>query len=164
MKWLTFKLIAVAQIYLDKNSNHVSQQALGLIHEIVIRGYTPIMAHPERNIAIQKSPKLLEELADEGILFQLTAQCFTKGRRNMHEADKLAWKIVQDGMCTVIASDAHNTTTRQPGLISAYDKIAERLGQPTADRLIENANSIWEGQPVETVIPSKRRWLAPLFR
>jgi protein-tyrosine phosphatase len=153
-------------VLVEFRSDVIAERSLELIHELMVRDYQPIMAHPERNLSIQKDPKLLDDLQQAGLLFQLTAWCFDKPARLMHVPDKLAWKILEDGYAAVIASDAHNTETRPPGLLQAYDNIALRLGQSAVDTLISNANAIWDDMPcsaVEVVKP-KKSLLRTIFR
>ena len=41
-----------------------------IIHEITIKGYIPVLAHPERYLYFQDDYSLIRELRDDGILFQ----------------------------------------------------------------------------------------------
>lgn len=143
--------------------NNVTEETTSLVHEIRVRGYQPILAHPERNIVIQKNPAMLDDLIDLGLLFQLTADCFVDRGRDPHTADKLAWEILRQGKATVIASDTHNVTTRPPALVDAYHAIAAHFGNPVVEQLVANANAIWDDVdcvPVEVpqTVGRSSRW------
>lgn len=132
----------------------IPEWALQFVYELGIRKLQPIMAHPERNVAIQKDPKLIETLRDAGLLMQATAQCFTSDEDQERRSSKLAWTMLEQGYVDLIASDTHNTTSRPPGLLRAYEQISTRFGDKTVDTLMENANAVWEDEvcrPVEMV-------------
>lgn len=132
--------------------HEISRENIETVYELVIRGLRPIMAHPERNLAIQKDNRILDELLDAGLLFQLTADCFTRGRARSHAADRLAWSILKNGQAALIASDAHNTTTRPPHLVSAYKAIESEFGDQVVEMLMNNANAIWDDMPCSEVV------------
>ncbi|OFW82251.1 MAG: hypothetical protein A2201_05490 [Alicyclobacillus sp. RIFOXYA1_FULL_53_8] len=142
----------------------VSTDNLRLVYELQVRGYIPIMAHPERNLGVQRNPSLIDELCDLGLTLQATADCFLKANTEMLTRDKIAWRFLEQGRISLIASDAHNITSRPPTLVQAYERIGTRLGQSTVDQLIENANAVWEGNPVEAVhVELVKRGLRGLF-
>lgn len=145
----------------------ITDLALSFLYELSNRHLIPIVAHPERNIAIQRDPSLIDTLRDSGVLMQGTAQCFVseEGVSN-HRSFKLAWNLLEQGKLDVIASDAHNTTTRPPGLMDAYDRIAAKFGDDVTETLIANANAIWDNgecQPVEVKTRTGRSGLRGLF-
>lgn len=145
-------------VLLEYPNNELNSRMLDVVHELSVRGYHPIMAHPERNIVIQKDASWIQTLVDAGLLLQLTAACLEQppnGRSHM--ADKLAWSILERGLAAVVASDAHDTAYRPPGLLSAYESIADRLGSDVTDALIQNANSIWNDEPIQAIPVSKRK-------
>jgi protein-tyrosine phosphatase len=142
-------------VLIEFPNNQISPEHLALVHDLMLRDLKPIMAHPERNIAIQKNPKLVSELIDLGLLLQLTARCFANVDYDMHVGDRLAWDILESGHATVIASDAHNVMTRPPGLMNGYAAIEERFGSEVVRRLMSNANAIWNDEPVAKV-PARR--------
>ncbi|MCF8567096.1 hypothetical protein LLE49_20470 [Alicyclobacillus tolerans] len=142
----------------------IPRPALSLVHELMVRGYQPIMAHPERNLAVQKRPQWIPELLELGLLLQITASCLLKTGRDMHRADKLAWSLLENGQCSVVASDAHNVSSRPPNLVAAYEVISDRLGAYVARQLMDNANAIWNGAQTQPVFVEKpRRGLRKLF-
>lgn len=139
-------------------SAEIPKQTLEIVYELTILDMYPIMAHPERNRAIQRNPRLLDEMMHSGLCFQLTAGCFIPKSNQQSQSlatDKLAWRILEAGRATVIASDAHNTATRPPLLTAAYEQIGQQLGESIVDRLVENANAIWFGEPCLPVVPGK---------
>jgi protein-tyrosine phosphatase len=45
-----------------------------LLYEITVRGYHPVVAHPERNLVLQHHPELLKEFLEYHVVLQITAQ------------------------------------------------------------------------------------------
>jgi len=78
------------------------------------RGWRILLAHPERNPAIQEDFDLLVSLVDGGIKTQVTASSFS-GRYG-RTAEKTARKMMDHGLVHTVASDAHHATLRPPEL------------------------------------------------
>ena len=115
---------------------------------IVKAGFIPILAHPERNRAVQQSPEILAEVVDAGAKFQLTAMSLVgdNGRRALSAAQT----IIERGWATVIASDAHSPTWRPPTLRGAYFETAAKYGEETARKLcVENPAALLRGDNPE---------------
>jgi len=79
------------------------------LYDLELAGYQIILAHPERSFTPADLPKL-KRLGDMGIYFQITAGSIAGrfGRR----IERLAFKLMQEGLCHFIASDAHNPRSR----------------------------------------------------
>ncbi|MCL6632444.1 MAG: hypothetical protein K6T63_07390 [Alicyclobacillus herbarius] len=148
-------------------STNIPDEALNWVYELTVRGYQPIMAHPERNLAVQKRPDIIHTLLDAGLLLQLTAACLTTPPERRHKADELAWDILRAGHAAVIASDAHDPHVRAPLLADAYAAVRGELGDVVCEALIANADAIWQGeacQPVPPTPPKRRRFSLPWSR
>lgn len=69
-------------------------------------GYHNItIAHPERYHAVQKDLDVAREFIAAGCKLQLSANCITGGWRDTRR--RTAKKLVEEGLITCIASDAH---------------------------------------------------------
>jgi len=79
------------------------------VYDLELAGYQVILAHPERSFMPGDLPKL-RKLGDMGVYFQITAGSIAGkfGRR----IQRLAFKLLQEGLCHFIASDAHNSRSR----------------------------------------------------
>jgi protein-tyrosine phosphatase len=73
-------------------------------------GITPIIAHPERNPAVQADPAKLEAVVTAGALIQVTAGSITGafGRRTR----RTSIRLTELGLAHMIASDAHRSGAR----------------------------------------------------
>lgn len=113
-----------------------------IIYELRVEGITPIIAHPERYDFVQESLENLNGFIKEGCLFQLNAGCIAGiyGKKRQKTAEKL----LQNGICDFIATDAHSTGMRKPVLreilmssLKSYRHI-ERNIEENCRLLLEN--------------------------
>jgi protein-tyrosine phosphatase len=148
-------------VLLEYPNSELNERLLDIVHELRIRGFRPIMAHPERSIVMQKDMAWIDRVQEAGLLLQLTAQCLeSPPTSRSHMADKLAWTILERGGAAVIASDAHDPLHRPPGLTKAYDTIAVSFGSEVSSALINNANAVWADEQIQAVsVPKRKRGL-----
>lgn len=124
-------------ILLELPHTHVPIEAKNIIRWLVTRGIRPLIAHPERNAEIMRVHRRSHELADLGCLFQVTAASLYGG--SGPHSNRAAEKLAKDDLIYVIASDAHNTEYRPPGLEAGL-RAAERLvgSSKAADMVFEH--------------------------
>jgi len=94
------------------------------LYDLELAGYQIILAHPERSFTPTDLPKL-KKLGDMGIYFQITAGSIAGkfGRR----IQRFAFRLLEEGLCHFIASDAHNSKSRQFHILQAQI-VLEGLG------------------------------------
>jgi protein-tyrosine phosphatase len=127
--------------------------AIHLIHEIVVAGWRPILAHPELIPWLASDMEILRRLVGLGAAAQVTAMSLTGafGRRPQHEA----WRMLDAGLVHFVASDAHDVRRRPPGLRRAHQMIAARSGEETARRLTtDNPRAVLEDRPLPARLPA----------
>ncbi|HXY17088.1 MAG TPA: CpsB/CapC family capsule biosynthesis tyrosine phosphatase [Gaiellaceae bacterium] len=88
-------------------------------------GIVPVIAHPERNREIQRSPSDLEPLVAAGGLVQLTAAS-VDGRLGRAPA-ACARRLLELELAHLVASDAHSPGIRSAGLSAAAAAIGGRV-------------------------------------
>ncbi|MES2917844.1 MAG: CpsB/CapC family capsule biosynthesis tyrosine phosphatase [Pseudomonadota bacterium] len=98
------------------------------------REVIPMIAHPERNKGVMRTPSRLKAFIDQGCLLQVTAGALV-GRFG-ERAQELAEELLQEGVVTVIASDAHNLQHRPPLLSEGYERAAQLVGEARAEALV----------------------------
>ncbi|MFH1981094.1 MAG: CpsB/CapC family capsule biosynthesis tyrosine phosphatase [Pseudomonadota bacterium] len=116
-----------------------------LIFSLKMDGITPILAHPERNTAIQQDPDMLKQLVETGALVQVTAMSVTGVFG--HRAGDCAAHLLNRRLVHVIASDAHDADYRRPVLTAAVAAAAEIFGDRTSamDLVTRIPQSILDG-------------------
>ncbi len=125
--------------------------------DIFNAGYSLVVAHPERTFPIAML-KNLEELAETGIVYQITAASLLGKFGNA--PCKMGWTLLTNGFARLIASDAHNIQDRASCLAEAYEIIRKKCGENAVATLQDNARKVLEA-PRTTLapIPLRRFWV-----
>lgn len=111
-------------------------------YELTVKGTRPIITHPERNPVLQKEPQRMAEWIRTGCLVQITASSLS-GRWGKR-AQALSWELLEKNWVHFIATDAHNVEGRKPSMRGAYEGIAKKFGEATAQRLcVENPGAAY---------------------
>jgi protein-tyrosine phosphatase len=105
-----------------------------LVSQMMFEGLIPIISHPERNFAFVQTPKTLYELISLGAIAQVTSQSITGGFGR--KTQKAAVSFLRLGLVQIIASDAHNATSRPPRLAQAVEMAAKTVGWTTAEAMV----------------------------
>ncbi len=115
----------------------LSPNLIDLLHEIKIRGYIPIVAHPERNLGIVENPLLINEILQHNVLLQINASSLLG--RNGKRTERLAVELIEQGLVSFVASDGHSTGRRAIHLGTAKDVLKSNLAN---DLLIANGERV----------------------
>ncbi|MDR0298605.1 MAG: tyrosine protein phosphatase [Streptococcaceae bacterium] len=145
-------------LLLEFESNQVPLYADELIYQLALEGITPVIAHPERNFDFMKHPEKLIRFVQRGALTQLTASCITGDfGRKFHEN---AEKLFKMNLVHLIASDAHNVTSRASKMREAFEVVESQYGRNLAEQLNENAWKVLNGEKVIVDEPRvfKKKW------
>ncbi|WHY76645.1 tyrosine protein phosphatase [Neobacillus sp. WH10] len=146
-------------LLLELPSCEVPAYTQEVVYELLLKGITPIIAHPERNWSFLENNNLLFTLVQEGALTQLTSGSiighFGKKVKSFSE------KIIKHNLAHFVATDAHNIGTRGFCLHDAYEMITKKFGIDRTFYFRENAELLIRGQHpyIEKPIPIKRKRL-----
>jgi protein-tyrosine phosphatase len=99
-------------------------------------GFQVVLAHPERSPGVQRHPRLLLELVEEGALVCFNADSFVG--RHGEASEECGWRLLELGIGDFIASDAHRPE-RPSRLREAVEAIAARHGEARALTLAQGA-------------------------
>lgn len=80
------------------------------IDELIERGYTPILAHPERYFEIHRNLHIIDELLDRDVIFQVNIDSLIG--KNGSTAQKLSVDMICRGFAQLIGTDAHDLKYR----------------------------------------------------
>jgi len=118
-----------------------------IIFQLSSRGLTPIITHPERNPVLYEMPQRLRRFISLGCLVQITARSLTRGF-----GWKVFWftkRLLRDGMVHLMATDAHNLSSRPPTMGKALKKLSKLVGESRAwDMVATLPELIIRGQPL----------------
>ncbi|MBR5246256.1 MAG: hypothetical protein IKV25_02655 [Clostridia bacterium] len=96
--------------------------------ELLDRGYTPILAHPERYVVLHQDFSLIDEILDRPILLQVNIDSING--KNGRGPQKMAIDMITRKFATLIASDAHDPIYRHTRLNQKLEEIPDEI---TAD-------------------------------
>jgi protein-tyrosine phosphatase len=117
--------------------------------ELLVNGFTPILAHPERNLLSSSQLSMLQKLVSAGTKLQVEAASLVG--LNGKYLKRACLLLLQENLVEYIASDAHNTKRNFLPMQQAYREIEKQYGEQRALRLFcENQNKILTIQSVQT--------------
>lgn len=105
-----------------------------LLFELSTKGFRPIIPHPERAEALQQDLKLLHRLHSAGALFQVTWGALTGWLGP--QAEKLARYLILNNLAHLMATDAHNATSRLLSVEKAATVLDAICGPGTATQML----------------------------
>jgi protein-tyrosine phosphatase len=124
-------------VLLELHPLHFPAGFENLVRRFLDRGLRIILAHPEKNFAIQRNPELLFKLIGLfkpwELLIQVTAASIL--RRNGFLVSRLTRLLVKSNLAHLIATDAHDPTSRAPTLSKAVEVVARLAGEEKAAQM-----------------------------
>lgn len=112
------------------------------LRNIMLAGYSPIVAHVERYMAVTKEIGRIEELIDMGAYIQVNAKSIT-GESFSKVYHSIAKKLLKNRWIHFVATDTHNNSSRAPKMKKCAQVIAKKCGQDYVNEiLIENPGKV----------------------
>lgn len=104
------------------------------VFELISHGIIPVITHPERLTWAQDGLDDFHALVRSGSWLQVTAGALVGrfGRR----VQTLSERLVGEGWCAVLATDAHSVNRRAPLLREAFERAAVLVGHDEANRMV----------------------------
>jgi protein-tyrosine phosphatase len=154
--WGSSPGVALVELPQHQHINH-----LNMLLAIVMRaGPRILLAHPERYPFMMADPSSLDDLIEDGLLFQVTASAFRPASRSV----RLAEALLHRGSVHILASDAHNAQAVGT-MIEGLERLREIAGESTVRLLTEeNPAALLNGSAsiaaARPPIAARRRWFA----
>jgi protein-tyrosine phosphatase len=116
-------------------------------YRVQLEGWTPIVAHPERNLVFQSKPELLATLVRLGARTQVT--CGSLLGDFGAEAQAAGTKWTREGLVHFLATDAHNLGKRPPRVRESLAVLRDLVDEPVVEALTRgNPAAVIEGRPL----------------
>ncbi len=136
------------------------------LFRLKLKGITPIIAHPERNMVFQRRLEFLYDLVAMGSIVQITATSITGGLGE--EAMECAHILLDLRLAHIIATDSHSTENRPSVLSPAVEVAGEIVGDinEAKEMVTIRPGAILAGKLVnlpEPKHPRKKRWFSTIF-
>jgi protein-tyrosine phosphatase len=139
-------------LLLEFAASWTAPTAADLVHELIVAGWRPVLAHPELIPFLAEDEAVIAHLVSLGAMTQVTAMSLTGdfGRR----AQLFVRRLVDAGLAHFVASDSHDLLRRPPGLARAFAALQERWGEATALALTtDNPRAVVEDRPLPPLPP-----------
>lgn len=126
-------------LLLELGSIVINDRVINDILELEYSGYTVILAHLERYTKLNGFKHLKPIINGNTVLAQITADAFTeKGFQ------RAAYRLLKEGLASVLATDMHHIDYRPPKFAEAIDIISCQMGAGIAKALVDNGNQLFE--------------------
>jgi tyrosine-protein phosphatase YwqE len=118
--------------------------AVGLVAEaarnVERAGLVPILAHPERCRPVAADPGSVRPLAEAGWPLCLNGPSLTGDHGEA--AERTAWRLLEDGVVSIVASDAHGFA-RPPRIDAAFAAVSAKIARDAALPLFDGSAVPW---------------------
>ena len=115
---------------------------LDTIYEIRLKGYIPVIAHPERCECFRKNEQVLKDAVGEGALIQ----CNTGSLIEVYgkTAKRIVRKLLKENLVTFLATDTHNEKNNgYDDLLKVEVEVEKLIGRYEAKKLfVYNARKL----------------------
>ena len=129
---------------------------LAELYKLQNQGITPIIAHPERYLAIQQNPDLCNEWVSRGFVLQL--DCGSILGHFKQKCKDTSNTLIENGCIQLIGSDAHNNRTRNFCLQPAYDYIERIFGMNVVQKMKNNSSLLLDGKKLQNIEPANVKY------
>jgi protein-tyrosine phosphatase len=142
-------------------SSSIPKYTEQLFYDLLVKGFTPIIAHPERNAEIAENTDKLYRLIKNGALSQVTAASVAGmfGKKTQ----KLSLDLLEHQQAHFVASDAHNITNRACVWKQAMDKLDKKLGSDMVTLVNMQAQDVVQGRSMRKLAPERITQRKKLF-
>lgn len=104
-----------------------------IVSKVINQGITLIIAHPERYDIVQKNYKVLNELADMGVLFQANyGSCIGQYGK---EAEKTLKKLLKANRISFFGTDCHRANSVYCQMPEILKKLEKMIGKEKLEEL-----------------------------
>ncbi|MFJ7827554.1 tyrosine-protein phosphatase [Psychrobacillus sp. NPDC096623] len=130
---------------------YIPSHTLEVIYNIQLKGYIPIIVHPERNTILRKNKQLLYEYVCKGVLIQVTASSLLG--LNGRSLRKYTRELIKHNLVHFLSSDAHHYLKRPFLLKEAFEYVKKEFSESYVTYFSENASHIVYGTDIQPLSP-----------
>lgn len=122
-------------------------------------GLIPILAHVERYPYLLENPKLMIDLINHGVLFQVNTSTFMDSSKK-----GLVRACVKHNLIHLVSSDAHNMDRRPMNTGIVMDAIEKEFGSDFVNYLKDNARKVINNEVINVYEPGSLKKLFGKYR
>lgn len=136
-----------------------------VFYNLQLKGYIPIIAHPERNIKIMEDPNILMKYIKNGALAQLNLPSLDE--RYGKDVCRNSELLLKHNMIHFVSTDAHTSSRRSPHVKNAIKRLKSLVSEEQFQNLTyKNAELLIEDKDIAIENPieyKKNRQFFNLF-
>lgn len=121
---------------------------MDIVYEIKVAGFIPILAHPERYDHFQDNYKYVDELKDEGLLFQCNFSSII-GAYGKH-SEKLMKYMLKKGYVDYLGTDLHHL--KKGTVLEEFPKINKKIlkyaGKDYYEEILNNNEALLKEESI----------------
>lgn len=121
-------------VLIEFSTSTPADYILRAVDNVIMMGFTPIVAHIERYACTLEHKSLVEDVKNKGAYVQVNADSVT-GDNGFSVQRVVKW-MLKNELVDFIASDAHDTKNRKPELSKCYQYVAKKYGVEYADYMM----------------------------
>lgn len=124
-----------------------------IFYRLMLKGFIPIIAHPERYTYIRKNPQKLLKLVEKGALVQCNAGSFLGYFGE--SIKRCAVSLLKHNLVHFIGSDSHSHIARGRGpcIDKAIEEIKKINFEGNVESIVNNSINVIEDNPVQYIEP-----------
>ena len=120
-------MLTIGEKYVLVETGFINEPAYlrEVLFKMRLKGYKPILAHPERYLYMQTKPEKLEELFDSGVFLQINTMSL--GGYYGKPAQKFAEMMITKGFVHFLGSDCHRVKHLEHLQLAYKSKLYTKL-------------------------------------
>jgi len=147
--------------------NDVPMFSEHMIYELLLEGFIPVIAHPERNAKIIEDPNILYEFIKKGALSQMNLPSL--GGRYGEKVRDTAAILLKNHMVHMVGTDAHSNRGRSPRIKKSLEILRSMVSKEEFYDLIKgNARQLLMDEDIQVRQPimyeKPRGWMSVFKR
>ncbi|WP_350345073.1 CpsB/CapC family capsule biosynthesis tyrosine phosphatase [Proteinivorax tanatarense] len=126
-----------------------------ILHGIMVLGYKPVIAHPERYGYVINNPDIVKEWINMGCFTQINSMSIT-GRFGS-KVQKVVKELATRDMIHLLGTDSHSHRGRSPKVQDSISLLKNWIGTKDAKMVVDNGFRLLENQELVTKVPQTKR-------
>ncbi|MCT2534625.1 tyrosine protein phosphatase [Aquibacillus koreensis] len=131
-------------VMIELPQNHLPQYMSQLIYDLQLKGYRPILVHPEKHAQFIYEPDALYELVKKGLLVQVSTDSVIG--KNSRKVQKFVHEMIEANLTHFIGTEAGDRSSYT--FQAAVKEIRKKYGNATVYYYLENATLMTKGETV----------------
>ncbi len=117
----TLCLGAGPYLLVESPHTHAPELVERVLFDLQTRGFRPVLAHPERSPSFLSDPDRLRRILERDVLCSVTALSMVGGFGGVPRS--FSSRLFAEGLVHNVASDAHDSRRRPPGLLRGFQQL-----------------------------------------